>query len=111
MESRRTFLKTCGAIASANLISTVPLPAARAGQSADRLRFGHTDLSVSRLCQGTAFRQLPRTDNPEARRVLYRCLDEGINFFDTAEAYGWGGSETLLGRVVAGRRDKVVICT
>ena len=77
----------------------------------ERVRFGQTDLMVSRYCQGTAFRQHPRNDNPVARKILNRCLDVGINFFDSAEAYGWGGSETVLGRVVKGRRDQVVICT
>ncbi|GIS59821.1 MAG: hypothetical protein CM1200mP2_20460 [Planctomycetaceae bacterium] len=43
--------------------------------------------------------------------MLHRCLDVGINFFDSAEAYSWGESEKLLGRVIKGRRDKVVICT
>jgi aryl-alcohol dehydrogenase-like predicted oxidoreductase len=110
-ENRRTFLKQCAALAGGTLLPALPAPAAPAARPADRVRFGPTDLYVSRLCQGTAFRQLPREDTPETRRILYRCLDEGINFFDTAEAYGWGGSEGLLGRVVAGKRDKVVLCT
>jgi aryl-alcohol dehydrogenase-like predicted oxidoreductase len=42
---------------------------------------------------------------------LRRCLDLGINFFDSSNAYGWGGSEMALGKAIAGRRDKVVICT
>jgi len=80
--------------------------------TADRVRFGQTDLMVSRLCQGTAFRHLDRSaDSPEAERVLRHCLDQGINFYDTAIAYGWGGSEELLGRAMAGRRDQVVVCT
>ena len=78
----------------------------------DRLvRFGKTDLYVTRYCQGTAFRQVPRDDRPEGRAILHRCLDVGINFFDSAEAYGWGGSETVLGRAIRGRRDEVVLCT
>jgi aryl-alcohol dehydrogenase-like predicted oxidoreductase len=35
----------------------------------------------------------------------------GINFFDSSNAYGWGGSERALGKAVAGRRNEVVICT
>ena len=77
----------------------------------DRVFFGQTDLQVSRLCQGTAFRHLPRADSPEALAVLHHCLDQGINFFDTAQAYGWGGAEEVLGRAIAGRRDEVVLCT
>lgn len=80
--------------------------------TADRVRFGTTDLTVSRLCQGTAFRHLERNaDSPAAEGVLRHCLDQGINFYDTAIAYGWGGSETLLGKAIAGQRDQVVVCT
>ena len=77
----------------------------------DRVFFGSTDLQVSRLCQGTAFRHLPRANSPEGLAVLHHCLDQGINFFDSAQAYGWGGAEEILGRAIAGRRDEVVICT
>ena len=87
--------------------------AAFSAPALERVQFGQTDLYVTRYCQGTAFRskEIPRNDNPAARNILYKCLDVGVNFFDTAEAYGWGGSETLLGRVVRGHRDEVVICT
>jgi len=101
---------TCGAAAASGLVPAVPTSAST-GAADGMVRFGPTDLLVSRLCQGTAFRQLPRADLPETRAVLYRCLDLGINFFDTSEAYGWGGSETLLGKVAAGRRDRIVICS
>ena len=77
----------------------------------DRVFFGQTDLQVSRLCQGTAFRHLPRADSPQSLAVLHHCLDQGVNFFDTAQAYGWGGAEEVLGRAIAGRRDEVIICT
>lgn len=76
------------------------------------VRFGTTDLYVSPLCQGTAFRTLPRTgDEPMAQRVLRHCIEQGVNFFDSSNAYGWGGSETALGKAIAGRRDQVAICT
>ena len=62
----------------------------------ERVRFGTTDLLVSRLCQGTAFRNLARhADEPQAQVVLHHCLDRGVNFFDSAIAYGWGGAEAL----------------
>ncbi len=76
------------------------------------VRLGLTDLLVTRYCQGTAFRHLERcARDPEAERVLRHCLDVGVNFFDSAYAYGWGGSEELLGKVLEGRRDEAVICT
>ena len=76
------------------------------------VRFGRTDLLVSRLCQGTAFRTMARSEaNERGVEVLRYCLDAGVNFFDSAIAYGWGGAEKALGRAVAGRRDRAVICT
>jgi len=111
---RRTFLTAAGSVTGALMSGQLhPTDAAtnEKSKSDHLIRFGHTDLWVTRYCQGTAFRQLPRSDNPETRRILERCLDVGINFFDSAEAYGWGGSETVLGRVIATHRDRVVVCT
>jgi len=50
-------------------------------------------------------------DDGESARAIHRALDLGVNFFDTADAYGCGHSERILGRAVAGRRDQVVIAT
>ena len=79
----------------------------------DRVPFGWTDLRVSRLCQGTAFRQSERSpDNPLGQRILKRCLELDVNFFDSSNAYGWGGAEASLGRAIRGHpRDRLVICT
>jgi aryl-alcohol dehydrogenase-like predicted oxidoreductase len=73
--------------------------------------FGHTDLKVTRLCQGTAFRHLPRATDPRSRQVLEHCLELGVNFFDSSNAYGWGGAEEVLGQALAGKRDRAIICT
>ena len=43
--------------------------------------------------------------------LLHYAIERGINFFDTAIAYGWGGAEIVLGKAIAGRRDQVVLCT
>jgi aryl-alcohol dehydrogenase-like predicted oxidoreductase len=51
------------------------------------------------------------TDDAESLRALARALDLGITFFDTSSAYGSGHSEVLIGRAVAGRRNKAVIAT
>ena len=48
---------------------------------------------------------------PEAVRVVERALDLGINLFDTAEIYGSGHSEEILGRILKGRRDDAIIAT
>ncbi|WP_026240242.1 aldo/keto reductase [Parafrankia discariae] len=53
-----------------------------------------------------------RVDLAGTRAVVEAALDSGINFFDTADTYGnKGGSETLLGHVLRGRRDDVVLAT
>ena len=52
-----------------------------------------------------------QTDENTARRMVDRCLEAGVNFFDTANIYNQGRSETILGKALAGRRDKVVLAT
>jgi aryl-alcohol dehydrogenase-like predicted oxidoreductase len=52
-----------------------------------------------------------KVDDNESIRAIQRALDLGITFFDTADAYGCGHSERVLGQAVAGRRDQVVIAT
>lgn len=47
----------------------------------------------------------------EAREMVARALDSGINLFDTADVYAGGQSEEILGRALVGHRDDVVICT
>jgi 1-deoxyxylulose-5-phosphate synthase len=70
----------------------------------------HTDLNVSRLSFGT----MPfgsQADEAASRRMVDRCLDAGINFFDTANMYNLGKAETILGKALAGRRPKVILAT
>lgn len=50
-------------------------------------------------------------DDEDGVRAIRRALDEGITLIDTAEAYGQGRSEGLVGRAVAGRRDDAVVAT
>jgi NDP-hexose 2,3-enoyl reductase len=78
---------------------------------------GRTGLSVSRLCLGT-MNFGPKTDEPDSHAIMDRALEHGINFFDTADVYGWkvgeGVTEQIIGRWFAtggGRRDKVVLAT
>src|SRR3954451_7729209 len=53
-----------------------------------------------------------RVDLDGTRAVVDAALDAGVNFLDTADIYGGqGGSETLLGEVLKGRRDQVVLAT
>lgn len=48
-------------------------------------------------------------DDAEALRMLSRAFDLGVNFYDTADQYGEGRSERLIGQAFAGRRDKIII--
>ena len=111
MTSRRHFLQVAATIpALAATRCAQPIPE----EPDDHLvPFGVTDLRVSRLCQGTAFRQIDRApDAPAGQAILRRCLDLGVNFFDSSNAYGWGGAEMALGLAIKGHpRDKLVICT
>jgi aryl-alcohol dehydrogenase-like predicted oxidoreductase len=50
-------------------------------------------------------------DDEESIRAIQRAFDLGVNFFDTADVYGAGHSERILGRALAGIRDEVVIAT
>jgi aryl-alcohol dehydrogenase-like predicted oxidoreductase len=83
----------------------------------EHTHLGRTGLLVSRLCLGT-MNFGPETSEEDSRAIMDRALDEGINFFDTANVYGWkkgeGVTESILGRWFAqggGRRDKVVLAT
>jgi aryl-alcohol dehydrogenase-like predicted oxidoreductase len=77
---------------------------------------GRTGLKVSRLCLGTMnFGWV--TEEPDSFAIMDKALEVGINFFDTANVYGWakhkGATEEIIGRWFAqgGRRDKVVLAT
>jgi aryl-alcohol dehydrogenase-like predicted oxidoreductase len=71
---------------------------------------GHTGVQVSRLCFGTmSFGG--DADEPTSRALYQRCRDAGINFFDTADVYTGGRSETILGKLIAAERDELVIAT
>ncbi len=69
---------------------------------------GRTGVRVSPLCMGVmTFGDA--ADERESTRMFERCLAAGINFFDCANVYGGGESERVLGRLIAGRRDELVI--
>jgi aryl-alcohol dehydrogenase-like predicted oxidoreductase len=80
-------------------------------------QLGRTGLKVSRLCLGT-MNFGPHTTEKDSSTIMDKALDLGINFFDTANVYGWklgeGVTEQIIGRWFAqgnGRREKVVLAT
>jgi aryl-alcohol dehydrogenase-like predicted oxidoreductase len=81
------------------------------------VQLGRSGVKVSRLCLGT-MNFGPETTEPESFAIMDRALELGLNFFDTANVYGWkvgeGWTEQIVGRWFAqggGRRDKVVLAT
>ena len=70
-------------------------------------------LSVSRLGYGAMGLSsvYGAADDTESLKTLERAVELGVTFFDTADAYGQGHNETLLGRFLEGRRDKLVVAT
>ena len=83
----------------------------------DYVHLGRSGVQVSRLCLGT-MNFGPETSEADSFAIMDRALDLGINFFDTADVYGWkvgeGWTEQIVGRWFAqggGRREKVVLAT
>jgi len=78
---------------------------------------GRTGLKVSNLCLGT-MNFGPYTNEEDSHKIMNRTLELGINFFDTANVYGWdkgkGITEQIIGRWLAqdsSRRDKIVLAS
>jgi aryl-alcohol dehydrogenase-like predicted oxidoreductase len=83
----------------------------------DYTHLGRTGLSVSRLCLGT-MNFGPETSEDDSHAIMDRAHEHGINFFDTADVYGWskgeGITENIIGRWFArggGRRERTVLAT
>ncbi|WP_239614831.1 aldo/keto reductase [Cohnella mopanensis] len=69
---------------------------------------GKTGIKVSELCFGTmSFGG--NADKETSKKLFHRCLDKGINFFDSANVYSGGVAEEILGELIAGNRDELVI--
>ncbi len=75
--------------------------------------FGNTDLQVSRLglgCMGMS-EFYGNYDDEESIKVIHYAVESDINFFDTADMYGQGENETLVGKALKDHRNNVVIAT
>jgi aryl-alcohol dehydrogenase-like predicted oxidoreductase len=76
----------------------------------DHVTLGRTGVRVSQLAFGTMSFGAG-ADEAESGRLYARCRDAGINLFDTADMYGLGRSERILGGLMSGHRDEIVLAT
>ncbi|GHG12636.1 MULTISPECIES: aldo/keto reductase [Amycolatopsis] len=73
---------------------------------------GRTGVQVSTLALGAMnFGAIGRTTQDEATAIVDAALEAGINLVDTADMYGQGESEVMVGKAIAGRRDDLVLAT
>lgn len=79
----------------------------------EKRELGSTGIKVSAL--GLGLMSLSgvygNANDDESVALIHYALDQGIDFLDSADMYGWGHNETLLGRALKGRRDRVVVAT
>ena len=76
-------------------------------------RLGQSALQVSAIglgCMGLSGVYGPADDN-ESLTLIQKAIDLGVNHLDSSDMYGWGHNETLIGRALQGRRDRVVLTT
>ncbi|MCB9304513.1 MAG: aldo/keto reductase [Lewinellaceae bacterium] len=74
---------------------------------------GHSTLNVNRIglgCMGMSEFYGP-FEEEESIKTLHKAIDLGVNFFDTADMYGWGANERLLGKAFKGRWDDLILAT
>jgi aryl-alcohol dehydrogenase-like predicted oxidoreductase len=74
---------------------------------------GHSTLNINRIglgCMGMS-EFYGSFNESESINTLHKAIDLGVNFFDTADMYGWGANERLLGKAFKGRWDEVILAT
>jgi aryl-alcohol dehydrogenase-like predicted oxidoreductase len=78
-----------------------------------RRRLGNSDLHVSPVGLGCMSLSgiYGAADDDESVRLIHHAIDSGVNHLDTADMYGWGHSESVVGRAIAGWREEVILAT
>lgn len=77
------------------------------------ITLGHSNLTVNRIglgCMGMS-EFYGSFNEQESINTLHKAIDLNVNFFDTADMYGWGANEQLLGKAFKGKWDKIVVAT
>lgn len=81
----------------------------------NKTTLGKSGIEISSIGLGTNYvgghNLYAEVDEAEGVRLVQRAVDEGITFIDTADVYGTGRSEELVGKALAGRREQVVLAT
>ncbi len=79
----------------------------------ETVKLGHSPFDIPRVGLGcmTMTGLYGAADDAESIATIHAAIDQGMNFIDTSDAYGNGSNEELVGRAIAGRRDKVVLGT
>ena len=103
--NRRDFLRLGAAATAALPLASVAAPTSEMplGEVRRYATLGRTGLSISDVSFGSSGLR------PGGEDLVHLALEKGINYFDTAEGYTRGQSETILGETLKGKRDKVVI--
>lgn len=77
----------------------------------DYVNLGRSGMKVSRFCLGTMMFGSWGISEKESVPVIEKAIDSGINFIDTADIYGGGTSEEIVGRAVKSKREQLIIAT
>ena len=79
----------------------------------EKRKLGKSPLEVSAIGLGLMSMSgiYGNANDEESISVIHYAIDKGINFLDSADMYGWGHNETLLGKALKGRRDRVIVGT
>ena len=106
-KDRRSFIKTSALAGAGTLLpgaaQSAPTPASNTRGVQAYRRLGRTELKISDISFGSS-----RLRTGE-EALVHHAIDRGVNYFDSAESYTGGESETVIGNAIKGRRDKVYL--
>ena len=79
----------------------------------EKRKLGRTSIEITPIGLGCMSMSgvYGNANDDESIAVIHHALDRGINHLDSADMYGWGHNEQVLGRALKGRRDKAIVAT